>query len=85
MNTSYQWAKRIAVSLVGGTVLLLGIVMIVTPGPAFIFIPAGLAILGIEFAWARAWLKRVKEKTRSVMEGGARKPQAPPPPTADSP
>jgi tellurite resistance protein TerC len=69
MNTPYKWARRIAVSLVGGTVLLIGVVMIVTPGPAFVFIPAGLAILGIEFAWARMWLKRVKEKTRSVIAG----------------
>jgi tellurite resistance protein TerC len=67
MNSSYKWARRIAISLVGGTVLLLGIVMIVTPGPAFVFIPAGLAILGLEYAWARYWLKRVKEKARSVM------------------
>ena len=43
------------------TVLLIGIVMIVTPGPAFVFIPVGLAILGIEFAWARAWLRKVRE------------------------
>lgn len=67
INTSYKWARRIAVSLVGGTVLLLGIVMIVTPGPAFFFIPAGLAILGLEYAWARYWLQKVKEKTRAVI------------------
>jgi tellurite resistance protein TerC len=73
MNGTYQWARRIAISLVGGTVLLLGIVMIVTPGPALLFIPAGLAILGLEFAWARYWLKRVKERARAVMDRDARK------------
>ncbi len=40
--------------------------MFVTPGPAIIVIPAGLAILGIEFAWARHWLQVMKEKTRDV-------------------
>ncbi len=67
MMTTYEWARRIAISVAGGTVLLVGIVMIVTPGPAFILIPAGLAILGVEYAWARYWLKRVKEKARSAL------------------
>ena len=35
--------------------------MIVTPGPALIVIPVGLAILSIEFAWARVWLKHLRE------------------------
>ncbi len=49
------------VGVVGVTVLLLGIVMIVTPGPALVVIPVGLAILSIEFTWARIWLKRLRE------------------------
>ena len=73
MNSTYRWARRIAISLVGGTVLLLGVVMIVTPGPALVFIPAGLAILGVEYAWARYWLKRVRDKTRAVIEGNSGK------------
>lgn len=69
MMTTYEWARRFAISVAGGTVLLIGVVMIVTPGPAFILIPAGLAILGVEYAWARYWLKRVKEKARSAFGG----------------
>jgi len=52
-----QHIKRIVVTVVGGTVLALGIALIVLPGPAFIVMPAGLAILAIEFAWARRWLR----------------------------
>jgi tellurite resistance protein TerC len=52
--------RRILISLVGGTVLLIGIAMIVLPGPAILVIPAGLAILAVEFAWARHWLAKVK-------------------------
>ncbi len=55
---TYRWARRIAVALVGGTVLAIGIALIVLPGPALVVIPLGLAILGAEFAWARAWLHR---------------------------
>jgi hypothetical protein len=36
--------------------------MIVLPGPAFIVIPIGLAILATEFVWAKKWLDKVKEK-----------------------
>ena len=42
-------------------VLVLGLIMLVTPGPAIVVIPVGLAILSIEFTWARAWLKRLRE------------------------
>ncbi len=35
--------------------------MIVTPGPALVVIPVGLAILAVEFVWARQWLKKLRE------------------------
>jgi hypothetical protein len=55
IHLTYKIARRIAVTLVGTTVLLIG-----TPGPAVVFIPVGLAILGLEFAWARVWLRKVR-------------------------
>ncbi len=61
-HLTYRFARRIVIGLVGATVLLAGIVMLVTPGPAFVVIPVGLAILGLEFAWARRWLQKVRER-----------------------
>lgn len=61
IHLTYKAARRIVVAVVGATVLLLGVVMIVTPGPALVVIPVGLAILSIEFAWARHWLRRLRE------------------------
>lgn len=61
VQLTYQTARRIAVLAVGSTVVLLGIVMLVTPGPGLIVIPVGLAILSVEFAWARLWLRKVRE------------------------
>ncbi len=52
--------KRFLVAIIGGTVLVLGITMLVLPGPAFLVIPAGLAILATEFLWARRALRRCK-------------------------
>jgi len=53
--------RRIVVLVVGGTVLAIGVALIVLPGPAFLVIPLGLAILAIEFAWARRWLNKARE------------------------
>ncbi len=64
---TYKWARRIAVTLIGGTVLLVGVAMVVLPGPALVVIPFGLGILGLEFAWARRWLKKLKDKGQQVV------------------
>jgi len=53
---------------VGGTVLAIGVALIVLPGPAFVVIPLGLAILGAEFAWARHWLRRVKQRSADLLD-----------------
>lgn len=65
---TYVWARRIAISIVGGTVLLIGVAMLILPGPGLVVIPLGLAILGIEFAWARVWLRKVKSRTSVVID-----------------
>lgn len=67
MITYLKFAKRVIIFIVGSTVLLIGIITLVTPGPAFIIIPAGLGILATEFVWARRWLKRAKQE---IAEGG---------------
>ena len=61
VHLTYKTARRIAILAVGSTVVILGVIMLVTPGPGLIVIPVGLAILGLEFAWARIWLRKVRE------------------------
>ncbi len=61
MDLTYKAARRIVIGVVGVTVLLIGLIMLVTPGPALVVIPVGLAILSIEFTWARHWLRRLRE------------------------
>jgi tellurite resistance protein TerC len=60
-NLTYQTGRRIVIAIVGTSILLLGIIMILTPGPAFVVIPLGLAILAVEFLWARRWLEKIRE------------------------
>jgi tellurite resistance protein TerC len=64
--------KRVIVSVVGATVLLIGIALLVLPGPAFVVIPLGLAILATEYAWARRWLKRARRIASDVVSGDDR-------------
>jgi len=66
-----KYLKRIAVIVLGGLVLAIGIALIVLPGPAFIVIPAGLAILALEFAWARRWLDSVRSLLPERFQGAA--------------
>lgn len=73
IHLTYRAARRIAIAVVGTTVLILGIVMIVAPGPALIVIPVGLAILGIEFAWARLWLKHLRRTISNSFSNGRAK------------
>lgn len=44
----------------GSSVLLLGIAMIVLPGPAILVIPIGLGVLASELVWARSLLNKLK-------------------------
>jgi uncharacterized protein (TIGR02611 family) len=54
--------KRIAVTIAGFTVLLAGLIMMVTPGPGILGIIAGLAILATEYAWAEHMLDKAKQR-----------------------
>ena len=59
----FTWLKRAVVAVIGFTVLLIGVAMVVLPGPAVVVIPLGLAILATEFVWA----KRLLEKARATI------------------
>lgn len=63
-------AKRIIIGVIGFTIFLIGVAMIVLPGPAFVVIPLGLAILATEFIWARKLLNKLKTKLGKKEEGG---------------
>ncbi len=55
-------AKRLIKIVVGFTILLLGCIMLITPGPGIATMIGGLAILATEFVWARKLMKRFKEE-----------------------
>ncbi|HEY0639889.1 MAG TPA: TIGR02611 family protein [Pseudonocardiaceae bacterium] len=61
-SSGLNLAWRLGVGLVGGLVLAAGIVMIPYPGPGWLVVFAGLAILATEFAWAERVLRVVKKR-----------------------
>lgn len=63
---TYRTARRIVVLIVGSTVLLLGVAMLALPGPGVLFILTGLAILAIEFAFARRLLRKARDTATAI-------------------
>lgn len=63
---AYRAVRRVVIAVIGGTIVLLGIAMLVLPGPGLLTILGGLAVLGIEFAFARRWLARAKDTARET-------------------
>jgi hypothetical protein len=57
-------ARKIVVSVIGGTVILFGIALLFLPGPGSVVIPIGLVIMASEFAWARWLLRRGKKMVK---------------------
>lgn len=71
-HPKFRLAKRVVVAVIGGTVTLIGIALLVLPGPAFIVIPIGLSILATEFVWARHFLRKAREMaTRATSKANA--------------
>lgn len=66
-NLSYKAARRIAVAIVGATLGLVGVILIFTPGPAFVVLTLALAVLSVEFAWARRWLRRLQDVAKETV------------------
>ena len=58
--------KNIFVAVLGGALLIAAVAMFALPGPAVVVIPAALAILAVEFLWARRWLAWLRERYKTI-------------------
>ena len=57
---------RALIVLAGFTVVGVGVAMLLLPGPAFVVIPIGLAMLSLEFAWAERLLHKALKKSEQA-------------------
>jgi uncharacterized protein (TIGR02611 family) len=64
MYKTLKQIRRIIVAIVGFTLLLIGVAMLVLPGPAIVVIPLALAILATEFIWAKKLLSKIERHLR---------------------
>ena len=69
---SLQQTKRFLKMLFGFTLLVVGVVMIVTPGPGWLVIAVALGVLAAEFVWARQLLNHMKEQGDRLRDQGLR-------------
>ena len=68
----FRSSKRIAVTVVGGVLLLGGLAMLVLPGPGLLLIVAGFAVLGTEYAWAASALEQTKRTAERASKAARR-------------
>lgn len=71
-----KYLRRAAVAALGGAIVVLGAILIPLPGPGSLVLTCGLAVLGVEFGWARDWLKSLQNFARSL--AGRRNEPSPP-------
>jgi uncharacterized protein (TIGR02611 family) len=74
MGKAKAGVKKIAIGVAGATVLIVGIVAIPYPGPGWLIVFAGLAILATEFEWADRLLSFARGKYNAWTEWIARQP-----------
>lgn len=70
MIKTLKLAKRVILIVFGFTLLAIGLVLAIpgVPGPGFFVMLAGLAVLAVEFVWARNLLNRLKEQGARLKE-----------------
>jgi uncharacterized protein (TIGR02611 family) len=57
-----EQVRRVFLIIAGFTLLLAGVIMLVTPGPGLLVIFLGLGLLAAEFVWARRLMDRIKRE-----------------------
>lgn len=68
--------KRVGITIAGFAVILAGVALLVLPGPGWLLIFAGLAILSTEYVWARRLLMKAKAKAEQARDAVFKKKQA---------
>jgi hypothetical protein len=64
----WRWAarsaRRLGIFIAGTTIVVIGIILLALPGPGWLVIFAGLAVLASEFTWAERLLRFVERHAK---------------------
>ena len=63
-----EQVRRVFLVVAGFTLLLAGVVMLVSPGPGMLAIFLGLGLLAAEFVWARRLMERIRREGGRVRD-----------------
>mgnify|MGYP003333099656 CR=1 FL=1 len=75
-KTSAFWKRLphplrwVVVATIGSTLVVLGLIFMVLPGPGIPLVIAGLAILATEFTWAEILLHKTKHHAKRIFKKG---------------
>ena len=69
-----SWVKTVVIAVLGGLLTLAGIGLLVLPGPGFVLVAAGLAVLATRFSWAKKPLDYAKDKAEQGIEEVGKSP-----------
>ena len=69
-------AKRIGVAIAGGVLIVIGLALLVLPGPGWLFIFLGLGVLATEFVWAERMLNKARQKAQEAKDAVTRRREA---------
>lgn len=72
-SASRRTLRRVGVGTAGGLLVVVGVVLLVLPGPGLLVIAAGLAVLATEFTWAKRLLVRVRARIAAARSGVRRR------------
>ena len=79
-DSGWKAGKKVAIFVAGVLLLVLGLSLLVLPGPSLPVILCGLAVLSTEYTWARKWRDRVRDRLRRMLGFRQARPPRPPQP-----
>jgi Putative transmembrane protein (PGPGW) len=74
LRSSARAVRRVVVTLLGGAVLALGIVLLALPGPGVLVIALGFLILSSEYEWARRRFETARKTAADLADQAVAKP-----------
>jgi putative transmembrane protein PGPGW len=66
--------KRVSIAIAGGVVLVVGVVLLVLPGPGLLLVLAGLLILASEFPAVERYVEPVRVRAEKAAEDSVSSP-----------
>lgn len=68
MSNPLKYARKAAFGIVGVVLIIIGIALLVLPGPGLLVIFAGLFVLSLEFEQAKPYVEKVRKKMQEVTD-----------------